>query len=420
MSRGETPMKLRLTDTAMAALAAQEGKREGLVMDEGQPGLAVRVTNAGAKTFWLFVSQSGKRHKIKLGPWPTLTLAAARKAAKAHAGKAAFGVDITAERAEVRAAAKADQLTLGALIEQWRTEGLADKKPGYVRRALPHLRAALKGSLNEPAAKFGPDKARAVIRRLASKGLKRGQPSPSAAVNFRRYGSALFGWAIKEDVLTGPNPFKGLPTPKLSARDRVLELAEMRAIYQAAEALPLEPRAFVKLALLTLARRNELAKAKRSEFDLGVGLWRVPAARMKRGLEHLVPLSTEAKAIVKSLPDISKPDAPLFCALGEIDRFMARVRDLAGLVEPWTLHDFRRGGVTLLASMGVNEIVADLLLSHAPAKLGVVGRIYQRHNYLNERREALERLAAALVSENVVALAEARRGVPAQTPPARA
>ena len=260
-----------------------------------------------------------------------------------------------------------------------------------------------------------------MIRRLASKGLKRGQPSPSTAVNFRRYGSALFGWAIKEDVLAGPNPFKGLPTPKLSARERVLELAEMRAIYRAADALPLEPRAFVKLALLTLARRNELAKAKRSEFDLDVGLWRAPAARMKRGLEHLVPMSAEAKAIIKSLPDINKPDAPLFSALGDIDRCMARVRDLAGLAEPWTLHDFRRGGVTLLASMGVNEIVADLLLSHAPAKLGVVGRIYQRHNYLNERREALERLAAALASDNVVALADARRALPAQArPPTRA
>jgi integrase len=185
--------------------------------------------------------------------------------------------------------------------------------------------------------------------------------------------------------------------------------------------MPLEPCAFVKLAQLTLACRNELAKAKRSEFDLSAGLWRAPAARMKRGLEHFVPLSAEAKAIVKSLPDSSKPDAPLFSALGDIDRCMARVRDLAGLAEPWTLHDFRRGGVTLLASMGVNEIVADLLLSHAPAKLGVVGRIYQRHNYLNERREALERLAAALASDNVVALADARRSLPAQArPPARA
>ena len=409
-------MKLRLTDTAMAALAAPEGKREGLFIDAGQRGLAVRVTSAGAKTIWLFVSHGGKRHKIKIGAWPTLTLAAARKAAQAYAGKAAFGVDLTAERAKARAAAKAEQLTLGALIEQWREEGLAGKKPGYGRRAVPHLRAALKGDLNKPAAKFGPHEARAAIRRLARKGLKRGKPSPSAAVNFKRYGSALFGWAIKEEFLSGPNPFEGLPTPKLTARDRVLSLAEMRAIYRTADALPLEPRAFLKLAFLTLARsRNELAKAERGEFDFDAGLWRVPASRMKRGLEHLVPLSAEALSIVAGLPDTGPR---LLGSLGDVDRLLARARGLAGLNEPWTLHDIRRGSVTLLASMGVNEIVADLLLSHTPAKLGVVGRIYQKHNYLSERREALEKLAATLASDNVVALADARRGVPALARPA--
>jgi hypothetical protein len=96
---------------------------------------------------------------------------------------------------------------------------------------------------------------------------------------------------------------------------------------------------------------------------------------------------------------------------------MARVRKLASLTEPWTLHDFRRGGVTLLASMGVNEIAADLLLSHAPAKLGVVGRIYQKHNCLSDRRDALHKLSAALASDNVVTLADARRAGPAQAWP---
>jgi hypothetical protein len=153
----------------------------------------------------LFLSDGGKRHKIKLGAWPTLTLAHARKAAQAHAGKAAVGIDLTAERAREKAAAKADKLTLGALIERWRDEGFAGKKPGYRRRAVPHLKAALKGDLDKPATGFGRDEARATIKRLAAKGLARGAPSSSAAVNFKRYGSALFGWAMKEETLPGPN-----------------------------------------------------------------------------------------------------------------------------------------------------------------------------------------------------------------------
>jgi hypothetical protein len=57
---------------------------------------------------------------------------------------------------------------------------------------------------------------------------------------------------------------------------------------------------------------------------------------------------------------------------------------------------------------------ADVLLLHAPAKLGVVGRIYQKHHYLNERRNALNKLAAALASDKIVALADPRRSVLAQ------
>jgi hypothetical protein len=90
--------------------------------------------------------------------------------------------------------------------------------------------------------------------------------------------------------------------------------------------------------------------------------------------------------------------------------------DKAAKVKDWRLHDIRRTGVSALAGMGFNPVVADLLLAHKPASLTTVAQVYQRHDYAEERARALEvwsahvrRAAEAKAdSPNVHGLAEAR------------
>ena len=62
----------------------------------------------------------------------------------------------------------------------------------------------------------------------------------------------------------------------------------------------------------------------------------------------------------------------------------------------WRLHDFRRSGVTRLAGMGTDSIVVDKLLAHKPAQLKGIAAVYQRHEFMDERRRALEAWAAHL------------------------
>jgi integrase len=165
-----------------------------------------------------------------------------------------------------------------------------------------------------------------------------------------------------------------------------------------AEGPPFGPA--IKLLLLTGQRRNEVFEADRSEFDLDRKLWTIPGERAKNGSAHLVPLAPSVAVIVKSLIDHDRGDK-LIPARGNWDagpsgfsKAMARIRtnlesDLGQPVTHWTLHDLRRTMATGLQRLGIRLEVTESVLNHlSGARAGIVG-VYQRHNYLDEKRLAL-------------------------------
>ena len=156
------------------------------------------------------------------------------------------------------------------------------------------------------------------------------------------------------------------------------------------------------LLLLTGQRRNEVFNADRAEFNTEQALWTIPRERAKNGVAHLVPLSPQASAIVKSLLANHKSDK-LIPARGNWDvgpsgfsKALARIREglaekIDGPVAHWTLHDLRRTLATGLQRLGVRLEVTEAVLNHVSGtRSGIVG-VYQRHNYLEEKREALGR-----------------------------
>src|SRR5262249_57180357 len=131
-------------------------------------------------------------------------------------------------------------------------------------------------------------------------------------------------------------------------------------------------------------RRTEVTSARWAEFDLGQALWTIPAARMKAGAAHEVPLTEEMLTLLRSLPRTgeflfpSTRGKPLsgFSALKvKLDRLMLRaLRELAEeagedskavKLEPWALHDARRSFRTHLSSLPVpdGDLVRELLLA---------------------------------------------------------
>jgi integrase len=163
---------------------------------------------------------------------------------------------------------------------------------------------------------------------------------------------------------------------------------------------------FLKFALVTAQRRGEIAELRWSDIDATSRTWELPAAGTKADRAHVVPLSPPARAILSDVPRIgefvftTRGDRPLggFSKAKErLDRVLAGdggnpltpSGDAVSEVPPapWTIHDLRRTAATGMGRLGVSRFIIGRVLNHAdPSVTG----IYDRHEYLAEKRQALE------------------------------
>jgi integrase len=169
---------------------------------------------------------------------------------------------------------------------------------------------------------------------------------------------------------------------------------ELAAVLRACDELGWPAGAIVRLLALTGQRFGEVAGMAWGELDLQGALWTIPAARMKGKRPHEVPLSQPALAIIASLPQVSS--VWVFPARGtgptkNIRPAKARLDLLSG-VSDWTIHDLRRTAASGMARLGTAPHVVAEVLGHA--RSGVTSTVYVRHQYLEEKRAALEAWAA--------------------------
>ena len=182
------------------------------------------------------------------------------------------------------------------------------------------------------------------------------------------------------------------------------------------------------LLLLTAQRGDEVANMSRGEIGRD-GIWTIPAERYKTKKPNFVPLSGAALALIEAQPKVDgcdyvfpsgagtpfsgfgKSKAALDNAvLAAMQQHAPRGANVAPLPN-WTLHDLRRTGKTLMARAGVRPDVSERVLGHVIR--GVEGT-YDRHSYADEKRDALEKLAAMIerilhpASSNVASLADHR------------
>src|SRR5215469_14390864 len=170
--------------------------------------------------------------------------------------------------------------------------------------------------------------------------------------------------------------------------DRVLSQEELRAVWKAADGLEDPSRTLVKAWILTGQRRDEVRCMTWRELDLKNKLWTLPAARSKAKRDHEVPLAPMLVALLDSLPRLG----PYVFALGKDrpysgQRRLKAILDRESKVTGWTIHDLRRTCSTGLASLHVTQDTIDRVLGHA---VGTLAGTYNRHQYLQEKRRALE------------------------------
>ena len=408
---------VKLTEEGIEALACEPGQKDRLVFDDTLPGLAVRVTVQGRKFFLAQYTVAGRRRRVPIGRWGAVTLKAARLAAKGILGDVAKGQDVatvrTAERVRIKGEAAADKLTLDALLGQWSDMALIERRPSYRKEAVRAVKAAFPGHLARRADALTRADALAGLDALGKAG------KPTMAGRTLAYARACYTWAARRGKVPS-NPFLALPiSTGTVSRDRVLTDAEVALIWRAAGELghPFGP--LVRVLLLTAQRRDEVGGMMWSELSADRTTWTIPKERAKNCRAHVVHLAPAARAILADVPRFVWAVAPdgaeqlpppdlVFTTTGKtpvsgysnakdaLDAHIAKARARAAALPappplpPWRMHDFRRTAVTWMAGNGVAPHVADRLLNHVQGTISGVAAVYQRQEFLAERKAALE------------------------------
>lgn len=235
---------------------------------------------------------------------------------------------------------------------------------------------------------------------------------PTMAVRTYALLKKFFNWCIERGILE-VSPMGGLKPPAtVEARDRVLSDTELRWAWLAAESIGWPFGPLFKMLAVTAQRKEEVAGASRSEFDLRAKepVWVIPPARAKNGREHLVPVTPLVISLIESLPVIneshllfttngattvggfSKAKERLDAAMLKIARREAQERgnDPEEVkIAPWVLHDFRRTAASGMAAQGVQPHVIEAVLNHKSGTIRGVAAVYNRYDYDREKKRAL-------------------------------
>lgn len=385
-------MPVRLTDKAIAKALREraEGKRIELA-DEGLPGLRFRAGTANRGT-WVLACRDkfGRMRRFHIGDWPKDGLSAARDSAREMRVKVRGGADPIADAKRTRAMgreAKAGVGTLDALIKLYSTK-VANKLKSWpeTRR---RVEMVFKDHLHQPI----PAITRQDLQITADS-----YPSPqqaSGAVNGLR---PVLKWAAGRTYLTDTSLIEVRVPAAKTERDRVITREELEKLLPALFASDRPYAAAIRFMLLTMARREEVCSARWRDVDLVGGTWRIPADNSKNKLEHVVPLSSQAETLLRSLQR-RDAGALVFASrtgghLTNWDRATKVVMEASG-TSGWTRHDLRRTGATMLGDMGETPEIVEAALNHVVIK-SKVASIYNRSRYRPQVAIALQRLADAL------------------------
>jgi integrase len=206
----------------------------------------------------------------------------------------------------------------------------------------------------------------------------------------------FFRWCVGRAVIDF-SPAEGVQSNwREVSRDRVLTDQELSAIMVAARKMLWPYAGIVQFLALTGQRREEVAQLKWHEIDAQARTWCMPAERTKNGKAHIIHLSEPARAVISE--HLGEPEGYVFAtsrgknfqSFNEAKRILDR---LCG-VRNWRLHDLRRTVVSGMARLGVPPHVADKILNHQSGTISGVAAVYQRHEFLAEREEALNRWGA--------------------------
>ncbi len=363
-------------------------------------GFGVRVTAGGSRAFVLNYRIKGREYRYTIGAFPDWSALKAVREAKSLRRRVDRGENPLDDRTP-----EVQGKTVGAVLDDF-IERYARPK----LRGVDAVESAFNRLVKPRVGKLGIyELRRSHVAEMLDK--IEDDAGPVAADRTRAYFRKALGWYSERDdqFNLGAAIVKVEPRSNGSSRDRTLSDDELRIIWPVLGEQGTFG-AFVKALLLTGQRRSEVAGMTRGEIG-DDEIWEIPEGRYKTKRPHAVPLSKAARDLIDEQPEakgcefvfpssaktaftgFGKAKAALDAAILDA---MQKAAKKGAKVEPlpcWTLHDCRRSASTMMARAGVRPDIKERVLGHV---IPGVAKVYDRHDYADEKRDALEKLAAKI------------------------
>lgn len=352
--------RINFTKKEIEALPLPTPGQRATYHDTKTPGLQIRVTSAGVKSFAVVRKLAGKPVRVTLGRYPDMTIEQARKLAKKAVSDLAEGTNPNDGKREERARAITLQEVFDAYLTRRKT-----LKPGTVADMRRCMKESFSDWLRKPITAITPEM---VIKRHE----QRGEQSEARANLSMRYLRALFNFAMAEYTTADGKPIVEVnPTKRLSQtkawyrvdrRQTVIKPHELGAWFGAVRTLSNQDVAdFFQFVLLTGLRRTEAVTLLWEHLDLKAKTLTV--VDPKNGRDHTLPLSDFLFDLLTRRKAIATSETVFPVSLKGLRYWQDAVKETAGV--DFCNHDLRRTFATIAESLDIPAYALKRLLNHA-------------------------------------------------------
>lgn len=409
-----------LTDVALKNLKSREKAYKVTDRD----GLYVHVSTSGTVTFRLDYRLNGRRETLTLGKYGPTGISLARAREKTIDAKRAVAEGRSPAQEKQREKRRLKEAkSFGEFGETWLTKAPMADSTRAMRRSI-FERELLPVWKNRLLHEITPDDLRAHCGKIVDRG------APATAIHVRDILKQIYGFAILHGEKVA-NPADDVGPASIATfvpKDRSLSPTEIRVMLKQLEHVATLPtiRLGMRLFLLTMVRKSELQDATWDEIDFENAVWTIPKERMKRSKAHNVYLSQQCIDIMIALktcagnsryllPSRYDADAPMSRAtFNRVTYAVVERAQKEGLpLEPFTVHDLRRTGSTLLNELGFNSDWIEKCLAHEDGRSS--RGVYNKAEYEHQRRHMMQEW-----SDIVDAWVAGQKRAPVLVPPAMA
>jgi integrase len=377
--------------------------RAALYKVTDRDGLYVVVTPRGTISFRMDYSLNGRRETLTIGRYGTkdgISLLMARERCMEARKAIAQGISPAQEKQREKSRL-AEAQTFGEYTKRWLDEHrMADSTKAMRKTVID--RDILTVFQNRRMAEIGPEDLRALCAKIKGRG------APATAVIAREIVKLVFAYAAMHGE-KAPNPADEVGPSSIATfvpKDRALSPSEIRLMHRLLETTATLPtiRLALRLVLLTLVRKSELIEATWDEVDFENAVWSIPKSRMKAGKPHNVYLSQQALDIFIALHTCAAGSKFVLPSRYDADRCMSKAtlnrvtqviaekaKESNLPLEPFTVHDLRRTGSTILNELGFNGDWIEKCLAHEDGRSS--RGVYNKAEYAEQRRHMLQEWA---------------------------